>query len=735
MIAALSQEPGFSGSFRTIKYNHLFMVDDIDGFIPTNNLGGLGFYYLDTRHISQFELFINDIKPMTLLSSTESTNVSTLVYTNNLIESCTHEHQTITVMEETMMVKREIVLNEAWFEKYTLVNYNEESVQINLKFRIGADFRDIFEVRAVGTATEGCVLSSTQLENKVIFHYADGLGDVLETQIIFENFKPVFNTLDDQFVEFYYETMLSPHEEQVLNIQILPISPGRKSIQVKLPTSFETATAQIQTSVKQWESSTTEFITDNEEFNDVLARCHKDIHMLVTASKDSQDDEEAFIAAGIPWFVALFGRDSIITSRSCLILKPDLAKATLKVLAKYQGKKVEAWRDEEPGKILHELRVGELARHGKIPHTPYYGSVDATPLWIILLYDYFLWTHDQELLETLWPNTLAAMSWIDTNLNQNPLGYLTYVCKSERGLYHQGWKDSNNSLMYGNGKQAEVPLYLVEVQGYVYLAKYRMAQLAEVLGNTELHLRLLSDCQLLKDRFNRDFWVESLQFPALALDAKGKPLDVVSSNPGHCLETGILKEEYIQPTVDRLMASDMFNGWGIRTLSSKTLVYNPMSYHNGSVWPHDNAMIAKGLAAVGRHDEVDRVFTSLFDVGRLMTLRRIPELFCGFSRDAEKGGQPPVKYPVACSPQAWAAASMFSLLQSLLNINSKGLGNGEQQALLIKNPRLPQWLNYILIRNLKVGKATLSLEFKRTEKTVLVNILERDGDLPIYLEI
>ncbi|MEB3287154.1 MAG: glycogen debranching N-terminal domain-containing protein [Vampirovibrionales bacterium] len=731
---------GFSGVFRTIKYNHLFVVDDQDGAIPPSNLGGLGFYYMDTRHINQYELYINDIKPVTLLSSTESGNYSTLVYTNNQFESETDDQRHIIIPQETILVKRESVLNEGWFEKFTLVNYNDAPLKIKLTFRLGADFKDIFEVRNFLATTDGKLLAKKQKDNSLVFSYQDALHHVLETRVVFKDFKPTFTVIEDHTAEFYYETMLFPQEEQALHMHIIPISPLKKSYIRKIPQGFSQAFQKIQRKNNEWSQNATHFETDNEEFNELLSRCHQDIRMLVTRMRNSEhtDDDDVYLAAGIPWYVALFGRDSILSARSCLILKPDLAKTTLKTLAKYQGKKVDEWRDEEPGKILHELRVGELARLDKIPHTPYYGSVDATPLWLILLHDYYLWTRDIETLRQLWPNAMAALAWIDNNLNTSSNGFLSFETKSERGLFQQGWKDSHNSMMYANGKLAPLPLALTEVQGYVYMAKQNVAALAKIMGNTELEARLLTESQIFRERFNQAYWMEGYDYPPLGLDAEGKHLDVIGSNGGHCLETGIYKDEYVEPIIKRMMTSDMFNGWGIRTLSSRAVSYNPMSYHNGSIWPHDNALIARGLAKHGRVDDAMRIFSSLVDVGRMMPLKRIPELYCGFSRDEAKV-DPPVRYPVACSPQAWAAASVYSLLQSLLNIYPRfmdGMGaKNAEQALIIENPRLPKWINYMKIENMKIGDASVTMEFERTQQSVLVNIIDRSQNIPIYVVI
>jgi glycogen debranching enzyme len=406
-----------------------------------------------------------------------------------------------------------------------------------------------------------------------------------------------------------------------------------------------------------------------------------------------------------------------------------IAKESLKILAKYQGSKTDPARDEEPGKILHELRVGELARLGEIPHTPYYGSVDSTPLFIITLYEYFLWTGDRDLLCALWPNVLQALEWIDHNLKQHQMGYSTYRTMADGGILQQGWKDSHDSVMDELGVVGIPPIALSEVQGYVYMAKRCLARLADIMEDRNLRQRMRQECQEFRRRFNRDFWMDELEYCALALDENGKQFRVISSNPGHCLETGVFYDSQAYKVLNRLMSADMFNGWGIRTLSSNAVAYNPMSYHNGTVWPHDNAMVARGFALMRRSDLVERIFSGLFEAARHMHYQRLPELFCGFRKEEGKEGDPPVRYAVACSPQAWAAASMYSLIQSMLNLTPDAL----RRTLSIRSPKLPAFMNFLQINNLRVGQAMVDLEFRRTNQVVTVDVRNRHGDLDIVV--
>lgn len=730
--AETGQPESLASHYRTIKHNHLFLIDDFNGNIPYGNQSGLGLYHLDTRFLSCLEIKLHHTDLVPLLSSTEKGYLSNIVYTNSQFQTHTDEDELFNVRPETIQLKRESVLNGSLFEKYTLISYNDKPIRVQIAFRFDADFRDIFDVRNIVNDVRGTLKPSRHIQennqSELRFGYLDRSGQPLETRIIFKHLAPrVLPKIEPPTV--VYEALLEPREPFEFDLEIQTNDSITDADLMELPANVsnsEEAFHELEERNKDWAGKTTHLTSDNEDFNEMMLRSRKDIQMLVTRSTDG-----VFIAAGIPWYVSLFGRDSLITARFCLMLYPNLARYSLKILAQFQGKEFNPWRDEEPGKILHEFRVGELARVGAIPHTPYYGSVDASPLWIILLYEYYQWTGDIELMRELWPNALAALACIDCNMEQSPLGYMSYECQSERGIFNQGWKDSHDSVMDCDGTLAEVPVSLVEVQGYVYLAKKYMAIMAEMMGDNQMILRLVGDCAELKQRFNEDFWVEDLGFYAIALDAKGRPMRVVSSNPGHCLETGIMDEDKATRVSERLMHPDMFNGWGLRTLSFTEKSYNPMSYHNGSVWPHDNAMICKGLAVCGFPEYVEKITSGIFDAARHISYKRLPELFCGFSRDDRREGDPPVRYPVACSPQAWAAASMYSMIPSMLNLNV----DATKRSLSIRRPRMPKWLDTLELKNLNIGSASVDLTFRRTDTNVMVDVPRREGPLDINIEI
>jgi glycogen debranching enzyme len=454
----------------------------------------------------------------------------------------------------------------------------------------------------------------------------------------------------------------------------------------------------------------------------LLTRGLRDLRALYTRM-----DGTGVIAAGIPWYVAVFGRDTLITSHQLLMLNTAPARESLQVLANLQGTEVEDWRDEEPGKILHEIRRGELAGSGFLPHSPYYGSVDSTPWFLILLAQYFRWTNDRAFVEELLPNAEAALSWIDEYGDLDGDGLVEYKSRSKRGLTNHGWKDSWDSVVHTDGTLAEPPIALVEVQGYVYMAKQRMADVYAALGDEERAARLRKEAGVLRDRLQEAFWMEDEQYFAGAVDGEKQLVRTVVSNPGHLLYCGAVDDTFAEKVARRLFQPDMFSGWGIRTMSKTAKAYNPMSYHDGSVWPHDNALIAAGLKRYGFVNTTNRVATAMFDAAVHSDYMRLPELYCGFTRRTPTS---PVQYPVACSPQAWAAGSPFLLLQAMLGLSALA----HQNLLTVNKPHLPRWLNYVELRNLRVGESTLTLVFRREGEMTGFSLVSRDGDVRVVME-
>ncbi|WP_066379300.1 MULTISPECIES: amylo-alpha-1,6-glucosidase [unclassified Anabaena] len=721
----------------TVKDDDLFLVTDTMGNISGCSLhdGGnpsMGLFCCDTRFLSRLELQIDGRSPV-LLSSTAEKGFSLSVL-------CTNPRIDERMTADTVGIRREIVLNGALFEEIEVANYSTTTVSFELSISFDADFADLFEVRGYDREKRGKLLRQVEpiSENVTTFH-PDGVspasthpsapknefltlayqgldGLVMESRIQFQYRQP------DYFKGYtaVWRLELPSHATQKLGYRVNLLTNNSSSSNVSAAVTLGQAKAAEMMEEQHWVEQITSIRSDKSLFNRVLERAEQDMYLLRQSIGKYKT-----VSAGVPWFSTLFGRDSLITASQTLMLNPQIAKETLMLLAEYQGKVEDDWREEEPGKILHELRLGEMARCQEIPHTPYYGTVDATPLWLMLYAEYYAWTHDQETLEQLWPNALAAMDWIDRNLEAT--GYLTYYCKSQRGLANQGWKDSGDCIVDRKGELANGPIALSEVQAYVYAAKTRLADIAKIKKRLDLAERWQEEAKKLKVRFNRDFWLEEQDFCALALDGDGKQVDSITSNPGHCLHLGIFTPEKAYSVAERLRAPDMFNGWGIRTLSSLSPAYNPMGYHIGSVWPHDNALIAMGLRSLGLIDQALELFQGLFDMTSQQSYQRPPELFCGYERNGDRS---PVQYPVACTPQAWATGSIFQLLQMIANL----VPDAPNNCLRIIDPVLPESISRLSLHNLQVGTTVLDLEFERSGGTTACRVAKKRGNLRVVIE-
>ncbi|MBD2447577.1 amylo-alpha-1,6-glucosidase [Nostoc sp. FACHB-152] len=719
----------------TVKDDDLFLVTDTIGNISGCSLNdgnpSMGLFCCDTRFLNRLELQIEGRSPV-LLSSTAEKGFSLSVL-------CTNPRIDDRLKADTVGLRRELVLNGALFEEIEIANYSTTTVSFELSISFDADFVDLFEVRGYDRDKRGKLLrlvepthedgstlsgdavsvsshSGTHKTEFLTLAYQGLDGLIMESRIQFQHRLP------DHFKGYtaVWCLELASHETQKIGYRINLLTNNTSSSTVSAAFTLGQAKAAELMEEQHWVQQTTRLTSDKSLLNHVIDRAEQDMYLLRQSFGKYKT-----VSAGVPWFSALFGRDSIITASQTLMLNSQVAKETLMLLAEYQGKVEDDWREEEPGKILHELRLGEMARCQEIPHTPYYGTVDATPLWLMLYAEYYTWTHDQETLEQLWPNAIAAMEWIDRNLQET--GYLRYYLRSKRGLVNQGWKDSGDCIVDRKGDLANGPIALCEVQAYVYAAKTRLAEIARMKKRLDLADRWQEEARNLKVRFNRDFWMADEDFCALALDGEGKQVDSITSNPGHCLHLGIFTPEKAYSVAERLRAPDMFNGWGIRTLSSLSPAYNPMGYHIGSVWPHDNSLIAIGLRSLGLIDQALELFQGIFDMTIQQPYQRPPELFCGYERN---GDNAPVQYPVACTPQAWATGSVFQLLQMIVNL----VPDAQNNCLRIIDPALPESINHLSFHNLRVGTTILDLEFERSGNTTACRVAKKRGNLRVVIE-
>jgi glycogen debranching enzyme len=694
------------------KEGEMFLYADEEGNLA-GGYQGMGLYYRDTRFLSLYDMRVDGRAPVLLSSSAERAYMSYVDLTNPDI----WDDQKIEVPQQTLNVRRIRVINDRLFERIRFKNYNEQAIRASVEVVFGVDFADIFEVRGLRRKRRGQFFHPKVDGRRIIFAYR-GEDDIFRQTRIELGADPDEVTVDEGRVRVVFRLELAAHQTRLFTFMIEPVigEARREAIQ------FDEAVHELRRSYEDWERTCTSIYTDNEIFNTLLHRGQRDIRALITETEQGR-----FIAAGIPWYVAAFGRDALLTSHQILMLNPEPARDSLRLLARYQGTEVDPWRDEEPGKILHEIRLGELANALYVPHSPYYGAVDSTPLFLMLLGTYYKWTGDRVFLQEMMPHAEAALRWIDTYGDFDGDGFVEYIRRSPRGLDNQGWKDSYNSVVHADGTLAEPPIALAEVQAYVFLAKHRMADVFESLGDQARADDLRRVATELRRRFNEVFWVEEEHYFAMALDGDKRPVKTVTTNPAHGLYCMLIDPEHAEDLAGRLLKPDMFSGWGIRTMSKSSLAYNPMSYHNGSVWPHDNALIAAGLKRYGFHKQTNRIATAMFETANHSDYMRLPELFCGFTRRTPNR---PVSYPVACSPQAWAAGSPFLLLQAMLGLSAQAHNN----LLTINSPVLPPWLNTVELKNLRVGDSTLHLVFRREGETTSFSMLSKEGSVRVIME-
>jgi glycogen debranching enzyme len=696
---------------RVLKHGETFGVFDRKGDIRSMGvLGPEGLYHEGTRFLSHLRLQLADTR-LLLLSST--------VRENNLlfVADLTNGDSPRTMGEAPVahgalhVLRSRFLLEATCYEHLQIANYADSAMDLTLQIAFASDFADLFEVRGTPRATRGRADAARHEGDQVVLGYTALDGQRLATRI---HFSPMPDVIGETRADIRLHLPSKQSKDVYVTVQCeSALAPRRPA------PAFEQAHAIAAGTLAAREAEECTIDSSNEDFNSWIGRSISDLHMLV-----SETPYGPYPYAGVPWFSTPFGRDGIITALEALWVNPKLARGVLSFLAAMQAETIDVAADAEPGKILHELRLGEMARLREIPFGRYYGSVDSTPLFVVLAAAYHEVSGDTAFIEQLYPHIERALRWMDDHGDPDRDGFLEYDQKSRDGLVQQGWKDSHDSVFHADGSPAKPPIALCEVQGYAYAARRGAARLCRVLGRTDRAARLELEADALRARFDEAFWCEELSTYALALDGDKRACRVRTSNPGHCLLMGIVRPERAAQLAEQLLSPEMFSGWGIRTLASSERRYNPMSYHNGSIWPHDNALIAAGLAQYGFTQAALRVLEGLFDASRYVDLHRLPELFCGFPR---RPGEGPTLYPVACAPQAWAAAAPLMMLQATLGMSV----SAEHACVRFKRAVLPAFLEELELRRLQVGQAGVDLKLHRYPDNVGLNVLGRRGRVEV----
>lgn len=690
---------------QALKQGDTFAVFNHFGDVLSWEQSPEGLFHNDTRHLSRFDFQFDGHRPLLLSSNIQDDNA---VLTVDLTNPDLYDDGRLRLAKDTIhFLRSKFLWDGVCYERISIRNYGTEPHTVGISLQFEADFADLFEVRGHRRSRTG-ERSAEKLSDAAVALRYDGLDGIRRETVL--SFDPAPAELDVSGARF--DLAVDAGGRTVLFVAVACTADGDRDLSRR---GFFVCLREARRAQRKSAHAAATVETSNSVFNELLCRSASDLYMLL-----SKTDHGPYPYAGIPWFSAPFGRDGIITALQMLWIDPGIAKGVLGFLAATQATEVNAAADAEPGKILHEMRQGEMARLGEVPFRRYYGSVDATPLFVMLAGRYFERTGDLQTIADLWPQIEAALNWIDEYGDADNDGFVEYHRKNADGLVNQGWKDSHDSIFHADGRAAHGPIALCEVQTYVYAAKQLAASMARALGMAAQAAIWDTQAGVLRERFNDMFWCEELSTYALALDGDKRPCRVRASNAGHALFAGIASQEKAERIAAALTARDGFSGWGIRTLGRSEARYNPMSYHNGSVWPHDNALIALGFARYGLKDAVGQVLGGLFEASAYFEQRRLPELFCGFGRRQRKG---PTNYPVACSPQAWASAAPYALLQACLGLELDHRAN----EIRFVSPWLPEFLDEVLIRGLTLGHTTVDVMLRRHESDVAVTVLNRTG--------
>lgn len=694
---------------RVLKHNDTFVVLDSHGDIGASAGGPDGLFNRDTRYLARCELVLDDTRPLFLGSSLKDDNSALTV---DLTNPDIYRSGRIVLHKDVLHILRTIFLwRDTAYQRVGIENHGDRVATFDLSLLFDNDFADLFEVRGERRARRGTSTGRIIDESRVVLSYR-GLDDRVRSSLL--QFDPAPTRLE--LNSAVYRVALAPHQDTSLFLAVGCNAPE----DMASPRFFPGLLAHRREMHRDAKGAVS-IETSNDIFNEVLCQAMADLNMLTTETPQGR-----YPYAGIPWYSTTFGRDGLIAALQMLWIDPRIARGVLSRLAAYQATTTDPAADAEPGKILHEMRGGEMAALGEVPFAQYYGSVDSTPLFVLLAGLYVERTGDLAFLDALWPAIEAALRWIDGPGDPDGDGFVEYRRATEQGLANQGWKDSYDAIFHADGRLAEGDIALAEVQGYVFAAKRLAARCASRLGRDQAACRLGREADELARRFEDAFWCDDLGLYALALDGAKRPCRVRTSNAGQLLFTGMVRDDRARLVAANLMRPDFFSGWGIRTVAQGEARYNPMSYHDGSIWPHDNALIALGLGRYRLKHAVEQLFKGLFDAASYMELRRLPELFCGFKRERRRG---PTLYPVACSPQAWASATPFSLLEAALGLELDAAA-GE---IRLRNPRLPSFLNEVILRDVQVGDASADLRVGRHGDDVALEVMRTRGRISVSI--
>lgn len=740
----LASLPESTGTDKLVlKRGNLFAVTSCFGDIQPPGARDMGAYFEDTRFLSKLRLNVAGGPPVVLSANSSSDYTSQI----DLTVTSSHFGGVFADPVNFLHLRRQQLIDEQFVERLTLTNFLTRDLDYWIEYEYSADFADQFEVRGARRRDRGTYFRPRVLKDRVICAYQGRDGVLYRSEIVFALRAPQELGPDKARFSFH----LGPNESAALELHVVPslhavrsgasvreaadaarsedyrppplateepdrgwTYPGsHPATQPPAQRRFDDRISRARGDYTQWAENSTQIKSNEHAFNWAAAQAIADLKALGIFWEGRK-----VISAGVPWYASPFGRDALITGFQALPVNPEIARDALFFLAAHQGKRVDDFREEEPGKILHEIRRGELARTGEVPHTPYYGSVDATPLFIILYTEYLQWTDDRGTGEQLLPAAEAALRWIEEYGDKDDDGFVEYERKTERGLVNQGWKDSYDGVPHLDGQPARPPVALVEVQGYCIDARRRMARIYRQLGRREDAARCTAAAQRMMRKLDEAFWMEHAGTYAIALDGDKRQVQSVTSNAGHLLFSRVIPEPRARRVARTLMAPESFSGWGIRTLARGQRPYNPLSYHNGTIWPHDNSLIAMGFSNYGMQKQAAQLLTGAYDSTRQFRHYRLPELFCGME------GESIVAYPVSCSPQAWASGALFLMLRASLGLYP----DAPRRSLRIVNPQLPPWMTELTLSRLKVGDSRVTLRFTRTGDGCFAAITSTEGE-------